>query len=154
MGFKDMLHKQVRDLFSVGIIVARDKVCHLGQSIDNDPYGRVARLCLWQVCNTICSDMLPCFIRQRQRYQLSSRLTLTSFVSLADLTAMHILMNLILHARPPVQLLDILHSSGSTNMTSIGRVMQVFEYPDLDGPDIRYNNCTFLVVHTILVHKL
>jgi len=30
MGFEDMLHKQIRDRFSIGlIVVARDKVCHL-----------------------------------------------------------------------------------------------------------------------------
>ncbi|KAL0023474.1 hypothetical protein WJX79_009215 [Trebouxia sp. C0005] len=38
---------------------------------------------------------------------------------------------------PPVQALDIFHSSKPTNMTSIGRVMSIFQYPDLDGPDIR-----------------
>ncbi len=57
-------------------------------------------------------------------------------------------------ARPPVQTLDILHTLESTNMTSIGRVMQVPQYPDHDSPDIRYNNCTLFVVHTIFVHQL
>jgi len=51
-------------------------------------------------------------------------------------------------------MLDILDSSESDNMTSIGRVMQVLQYPDLDGPDISYKNCTILVVNIVLVHKI